>query len=217
MVVTTKQCECGNRFHTQCLSLSFMDAETQVESHVNMDQRNLGSCLLQHARQDVDRDSPAKNTRGQESAVNTKNKNVRGKSITKVSVQYLHMQECLVYAAVDVLQQALEGASMFRYSNKTQAFTKIRRHQCVHSYHVSPENDCKYLYHVSLECMCMIMTCVSEDECLYSLHASLKYEYLYLSHVSLENECLYSSHVYLEDECVYSFRVSLENECVHSL
>jgi len=129
MVVTTKQCECGNRFHTQCLSLSFMDAETQVESHVNMDQRNLGSCLLQHARQDVDRDSPAKNTRGQESAVNTKNKNVRGKSITKVSVQYLHMQECLVYAAVDVLQQAFEGASMFHYGNKTQAFTKIRRLQ----------------------------------------------------------------------------------------
>ena len=44
----------------------------------------------------------------------------------KGSVQYLHMQECLVYAAVDVLHQAFEGASMFRYGNKTQAFTKIR-------------------------------------------------------------------------------------------
>ena len=127
-----KRVECtghGNRYHTQCLSLSFMDAETQVESHVNMDQRNLGSCLLQHARQDVDQDSPAKNTRGQEGAVNTKNKNVRGKSVTKGSVQYLHMQECLVYVAVDVSHQASEGASMFRYGNKTQAFTKIHRLQ----------------------------------------------------------------------------------------
>ena len=42
-VVPTKQCECGNRFHTQCLSLSFEDAEIQVDSHVNMDQWNLDS------------------------------------------------------------------------------------------------------------------------------------------------------------------------------
>jgi len=33
-----------------------------------------------------------------------------------------------VYASVEVSQQAFEGASMFRYGNKTQAFTKIRRH-----------------------------------------------------------------------------------------
>jgi len=38
------------------------------------------------------------------------------------------MQECLVYAAVEVSQQDFEGGSMFRYSNKTQAFTKISRH-----------------------------------------------------------------------------------------
>jgi len=57
MVVPTKQCECGNRFHTQCLSLSFQDAETQVDSHVNMDQCNLDSCSLQHARQNVDQDA----------------------------------------------------------------------------------------------------------------------------------------------------------------
>ena len=63
MVVPAKQCECGNRFHTQCLLLSFMDAETQVESHVNMDQCNLGSCSPQYAGQDVDQDSLAKNTR----------------------------------------------------------------------------------------------------------------------------------------------------------
>jgi len=50
-------------------------------------------------------------------------------SVTKGSVQYLHMQECLVYAAVDVSQQTFERASMFRYGNKTQAFTKIRRLQ----------------------------------------------------------------------------------------
>jgi len=51
-VVPTQQCECGNRFHTQCLSLSFEDAETQVYSHVNMDQYNLHTCSLQHAGQD---------------------------------------------------------------------------------------------------------------------------------------------------------------------
>jgi len=66
MVVPTKQCECGNRFHTQCLSLSFQDAETQVDSHVNMDQCNLDSCSLQHAGQNADQDSPAKHTRGKE-------------------------------------------------------------------------------------------------------------------------------------------------------
>ena len=48
MVVPTKQCECGNRFHTQCLSLSFQDAETQVDSHVNMDQSGF---LFASARQ----------------------------------------------------------------------------------------------------------------------------------------------------------------------
>jgi len=129
MVVHTKQCECGNHFHTQCLLLSFMDAETQVESHVNKDQCNLGSCSSQHTGQDLDQDSPAKNIRGQERAINAENKNDRGKSVTKGSVQYLHMQECLVYVAVDVSQQACEGASMFRYGNKTQAFTKIHRLQ----------------------------------------------------------------------------------------
>jgi len=81
MVVPTKQCECDNRFHTQCLSLSFMDAETQVESHVNMDQCNLDSCSLQHAVQNVDQDSPAKRTRAKERAANAENKNIRGKSI----------------------------------------------------------------------------------------------------------------------------------------
>jgi len=39
MVVPTKQCECVNRFHNQCLLLSFMDVETQVESPVNMNQQ----------------------------------------------------------------------------------------------------------------------------------------------------------------------------------
>ena len=46
-------------------------------------------------------------------------------SVTKGSVQYLHMQECLVYAAVDVSQLAFEGASMFRYERplpKSDAF-----------------------------------------------------------------------------------------------
>jgi hypothetical protein len=38
------------------------------------------------------------------------------------------MLECLVYAAVEVSQQDFEGGSMFRYGNKTQAFTKISRH-----------------------------------------------------------------------------------------
>jgi len=60
--------------------------------------------------------------------LNAENKNIRDKSVTKGSAQYLHMQECLVYAAVEVLPQAFEGASMFRYGNKTQAFTKICRH-----------------------------------------------------------------------------------------
>jgi len=128
MVVPTKQCECGNRFHTQCLSLSFQDAETQVDSNVNMDQCNLDSCSLQHAKQNVDQDSPAKNTRGKERALNAENKNIWGKSVTRGSRQYLHMQECLAYAAVEVSQRAFEGASMFRYGNKTQAFTKIHRH-----------------------------------------------------------------------------------------
>ena len=128
MVVPTKQCECGNRFRTQCLSLSFQDAETQVDSHVNMNQCNLDSCSLQHARQNVDQDSPAKNTRGKERALNAENKNIWGKSVTRGSGQYLHMQECLVYAAVEVSQQAFKGASVFRYGNKTQAFTKIHRH-----------------------------------------------------------------------------------------
>jgi hypothetical protein len=127
-VVPTQQCECGNRFHTQCLSLSFEDAETQVDSHVNMDQCNLHSCSLQHAGQNADQDSPAKHTRGKQRALNAENKNIRGKSVTRGSGQYLHMQECLVYAAVEFSQQAFEGASMFRYGNKTQAFTKISRH-----------------------------------------------------------------------------------------
>ena len=70
MVVPTKQCECGNRFHTQCLSLSFQDAETQVDSHVNMDQCNLDSCSLQHAGQNADEDSPAKRTREKKGALN---------------------------------------------------------------------------------------------------------------------------------------------------
>jgi len=69
-VVPTKQCECGNRFHTQCLSLSFEDAETQVDSHVNMDQWNLDSCLLQHAGQNADEDSPAKRKREKQGAMN---------------------------------------------------------------------------------------------------------------------------------------------------
>ena len=128
MVVPTKQCECGNRFHTQCLSLSFQDAETQVDSHVNMDEYNLDSCSLQHARQNVDQGSPAKNTRRKERALNAENKNIWGKSVTRGSRQCLHMQECLVYAAVEVSQQAFKGASVFRYGNKTQAFTKIHRH-----------------------------------------------------------------------------------------
>jgi len=64
MVVPTKQCECGNRFHTQCLSSSFQDAETQVDSHVNMDQCNLDSCSHQHAGQNADEDSPAKRKEG---------------------------------------------------------------------------------------------------------------------------------------------------------
>jgi len=127
-VVPTQQCECGNRFHTQCLSLSFEDAETQVDSHVNMDQCNLHSCSLQHAGLNADQDSPAKHTRGKQRALNAENKNIRGKSVAKGSVQYLHMQECLVYAAVEVSQQDFEGGSMFRYGNKTQAFTKISRH-----------------------------------------------------------------------------------------
>jgi len=115
-------------FHTQCLLLSFWDAETQVDSHVNMDQCNLDSFSPQHAGQNVDQDSPAKNTRGNERALNAEHKNIRGKSVTKGSCQYLHMQECLVYVAVEVSQQAFERASMFRYGNKTQAFTKIHNH-----------------------------------------------------------------------------------------
>jgi len=59
-VVPTKQCECGNRFHSQCLSLSLQDAETQVDSHVNMDQCNLDSCSVQHSGQNADEDSPVK-------------------------------------------------------------------------------------------------------------------------------------------------------------
>ena len=115
MVVPTKQCEYCNCFHTQCLSLSFQDAETQVDSHVNMDQCNLDSCSLQHAGQNADEGSPAKRTRGKQRAMNAEHKNIRGKSVTRGSVQYLHMQECLVYAAVEDSQQAFEGASMFRY------------------------------------------------------------------------------------------------------
>ena len=74
-VVPTQQCECGNRFHTQCLSLSFQDAETQVDSHVNMDQCNLDSCSLQHAGQNADEDSPAKRTREKKGALNAEHKN----------------------------------------------------------------------------------------------------------------------------------------------
>jgi hypothetical protein len=111
-VVPTKQCECGNRFHTQCLSLSFQDAETQVDGHVNMHQCNLDSCSLQHAGQNADEDSPAKRTREKKGALNAEHKNIRGKSVTRGSVQYLHMQECLVYAAVEVSQQDFEGGSM---------------------------------------------------------------------------------------------------------
>jgi len=70
MVVPTKQCECGNLFHTQCLSLSFQDAGTQVDSLANMDQCNLDSCSLQHAGQNADEDSPAKRTCGKQSALN---------------------------------------------------------------------------------------------------------------------------------------------------
>jgi len=67
MVVPTKQCECCNCFHTQRLLLSFQDAETQVDSHVNMDQSGF---LFASARgQNVDQDSPAKNTRGKERAL----------------------------------------------------------------------------------------------------------------------------------------------------
>jgi hypothetical protein len=73
-VVPTKQCECGNRFHTQCLSLSFQDAETQVDGHVNMDQCNLDSCSLQHAGQNADEDSPAKRTREKKGALNAEHK-----------------------------------------------------------------------------------------------------------------------------------------------
>jgi len=69
-VVPTKQCECGNRFHTQCLSLSFQDAETQVDGQVNMHQCNLDSCSLQHAGQNADEDSPAKRTREKKGALN---------------------------------------------------------------------------------------------------------------------------------------------------
>ena len=103
-VVPTKQCECDNHFHTQCLSLSFQDAETQVDSHVNMDQCNLDSCLFQHPRQNADQDSPVKNTRRKERALNTKNKNIQGKNYTKGSGKYLHIQECLVYGPVEVSQ-----------------------------------------------------------------------------------------------------------------
>ena len=70
MVVPTKHCECGNRFHTQCLSLSFQAPETQVDGHVNMDLCNLDSCSLQHAGQNSDEDSPAKRTREKKGALN---------------------------------------------------------------------------------------------------------------------------------------------------
>ena len=73
-VVPTKQCECGNRFHTQCLSLSFQDAETQVDGQVNMHQCNLDSCSLQHAGQNADEDSPAKRTREKKGALNAEHK-----------------------------------------------------------------------------------------------------------------------------------------------
>jgi len=83
MVVPTKQCECSNPFHTQYLSLSFQDAETHVDSHVNMDQCNLDSCWLQHAWPNTDEDSPAKRKRGKERTMKTKNKNIRDKSVTR--------------------------------------------------------------------------------------------------------------------------------------
>jgi len=93
-----------------------------------MDQCNLDSCSLQHAGQNADEDSPAKRTRAKQRAMNAEHKHIQGKRVTKGGVQYLHMQECLVYAAVEVSQQDFEGGSMFRYGNKTQAFTKISRH-----------------------------------------------------------------------------------------
>jgi len=40
-----------------CRCQTFQDAETQVDSHVNMDQSNLDSCSFQHAGQNADEDS----------------------------------------------------------------------------------------------------------------------------------------------------------------
>jgi len=51
------------------------------------------------------------------------------------------MQECLVYAAVEVSQQDFEGGSMFCYGNKTQTFTKISRHLGTGRYRDLFENE----------------------------------------------------------------------------
>ena len=48
-VVPTKQCECGNRFHTQCLSLSFQDAETQVDGHSGQERYEGKRAIPAHA------------------------------------------------------------------------------------------------------------------------------------------------------------------------